>query len=149
MPEVGVGVSGADEVGRALEALGQRMHSATRRAVKDGLRLAKRRGHGQLSRYWHPPNTPTPSPPGEPPARITGHLRGSLKPTGPVPGGGGFTGWLGPTAVYGRIQELGGRTGRNHATVLPPRPYMRPTYASVLGDGSLRRVFVDAWRRAM
>ncbi|MDX3203069.1 hypothetical protein PV374_36340, partial [Streptomyces scabiei] len=91
----------------------------------------------------------TPSLPGQPPARITGHLRGSMSPTGPYPTAGGFGGKVGPTAVYSRIQELGGQTGRNHSVTLPPRPYMRPTRASVIADGSLRRIFVGAWRRAL
>ena len=32
----------------------------------------------------------------------------------------------GPTAVQSRIQELGGWTGRNYASHLPKRPYVRP-----------------------
>jgi phage gpG-like protein len=51
--------------------------------------------------------------------------------------------------VYSRIQELGGQTGRNHSVTLPPRPYMRPTRASVIADGSLRQAFVGAWRNAL
>jgi len=34
---------------------------------------------------------------------------------------------IGPTAVYSRIQELGGDTGRGHRSHLPPRPYIKPT----------------------
>lgn len=147
MPDIGVHVDGVDDLARALDILQQRMHSATRKATKDGLKLLERRAHAQLSRYYHPPNTPTPSPPGQPPARITGHLRGSLTPTGPVSTGGGFTGQLGPTAVYSRIQELGGQAGRGHSVTLPPRPYMRPTVRSSRSD--LRAIYVEAWRRAM
>jgi hypothetical protein len=145
--EVSVSVSGADDFGAALDALELRVVSATRRATKDGLTLLERRTHGRLSRYYHPPRTPTPSPPGEPPARITGHLRGSLSPTGPVPTGSGFSGQLGPTAVYSRIQELGGRAGRNHSVTLPPRPYLAPTVRDAHDD--LRRLYVEAWSRAM
>jgi phage gpG-like protein len=147
VPDISVSVTGADEFAAALDALQQRMHSATRKATKDGLKLLERRAHSQLSRYYHPPNTPTPSPPGEPPARITGHLRGSLSPTGPVPTGGGFTGQLGPTAVYSRIQELGGQTGRNHSVTLPPRPYLKPAVLGARSD--LARIYLEAWRRAM
>jgi hypothetical protein len=147
VPDVRVGVDGADEFAAALDALQQRLHSATRKATKDGISFLQRRAHGQLSRYYHPPGTPTPSPPGQPPARITGHLRGSLSPTGPVPTGGGFTGQLGPTAVYGRIQELGGVTGRGHSVTLPPRPYLKPTVRSSRSD--LARIYLEAWRRAM
>lgn len=145
--DIGVTVEGADEFATALDALQQRMTSATRKATKDGLTLLERRTRSRLSRYYHPPNTPTPSPAGEPPARISGHLRGSLSPTGPVPTGSGFSGRLGPTAVYSRIQELGGRAGRNHSVTLPPRPYLAPTLRDVRDD--LRRQYLEAWQRAM
>lgn len=145
--DVTVSVDGVDAFAAYLDALEQRVVSATRRATKDGLSLLQRRTHSRLSRYYHPPGTPTPSPPGEPPARISGHLRGSLTPTGPVPTGGGFSGQLGPTAVYSRIQELGGRAGRNHSVTLPPRPYLAPTVRDAHSD--LRRLYVDAWQHAM
>jgi len=147
--DVGINVQGADQLAAALDQMALRVRAATRSGAKDGIRLVQRRAFVQLSRYSHPPNTPTPSPPGQPPARISGHLRGGLSPTGPYPVGGGYGGKVGPTAVYSRIQELGGQAGRNHAVTLPPRPYMRPTHASVIADGSLRRVFVGAWRRAL
>jgi phage gpG-like protein len=51
--------------------------------------------------------------------------------------------------VYSRIQELGGRTGRNHATYLPPRPYMRPALNQLIGSGELTRVATDAFERAV
>lgn len=149
MPDISVSVHGQDQVAAALDRIALRVRTATRSAVKDATRLVQRRATVQLSRYSHPRGTPTPSPPGQPPARISGYLRGSLSPTGPYPTGGGFGGKLGPTAVYSRIQELGGQAGRNHSVTLPPRPYMRPTQASVIADGSLRRIFVGAWRRAL
>lgn len=147
MSDITIAVEGVDEFAAALDALQQRLHSATRKATGDGIKLLQRRAHSRLSRYYHPPNTPTPSPPGEPPARISGHLRGSLKPTGPVPIAGGYTGSLGPTAVYSRIQELGGQAGRNHSVTLPPRPYLAPTLRDSRND--LRRLYVEAWSRAM
>lgn len=150
MTEVRVGVSGADAFSAALDQVAVRVRAATRKATGEGIRLARRRSWAELSRYgYHPAGTPTPSPPGQPPAIITGHLRGSLSPTGPYPTSGGFGGRLGPTAVYGRIQELGGRAGRGHSVTLPPRPYMRPAYERMRADGSLRRLYVDAWRRAL
>lgn len=149
MSDISVTVSGGDAVAAALDRIARRVRTATRSAVKDANRLVQRRAMTELSRYSHPPHTPTPSPPGQPPARITGHLLGSLSPTGPYPIAGGFGGKVGPTAVYSRIQELGGRAGRNHSVTLPPRPYMRPTRAKIVADGSLRQVFVGAWRRAL
>lgn len=147
--DIAVSVQGLDDFDAALDKIAIRVRAATRKGTRQAIRLVERRATVHLSRYYHPPNTPTPSPPGEPPARITGHLRGSLSPTGPYPTGGGFGGKVGPTAVYSRIQELGGQAGRNHSVTLPPRPYMRPTRASVIADGSLRRAFAGAWRAAL
>lgn len=146
---IGITVTGLAEVERTLLLAEQRISSATRKATSEGIRLAQRRAHGELSRYSHAAGTPTPSPAGGPPARISGHLRGSLNPTGPIPTGDGFLGRLGPTAPYARIQELGGVTGRGHATTLPARPYMRPVYDRMIADGSLRAVYFQAWGRAL
>lgn len=144
---IGITVTGIAEAEQALLAMEQRIRSATRKAVSESMKMAQRGAHAQLSRYSHAPGTPTPSPPGEPPARITGNLRGSLSPTGPIPTGAGFMGRLGPTAPYARIQELGGVTGRG--SVLPARPYMRPTYERMLASGELHALFTRAWLRAL
>lgn len=73
----------------------------------------------------HPRGTPTPSAPGTPPARISGRLRDSVMPELPTGGGGVWTSLMGPHGVvYAAIQQRGGVAGRNHASHLPPRPYM-------------------------
>ena len=75
----------------------------------------------------HPPRTKTPAPPGAPPSLITGRLLGSVRKTRSY--ASGATEWtthVAPTTVYARIQELGGRAGRGHRSLLPPRPYVRP-----------------------
>lgn len=146
---ISINVKGLAEAERALLDKEQRIRSATRKATSEGIRLAGRRAHAELSRYSHAPGTPTPSPAGAPPARVSGNLRGSLSPTGPVPTAGGFLGRLGPTAPYSRIHEYGGVTGRDHATVLPARPYMRPVHDGIVSDDSLRALYVRAWARAM
>lgn len=146
---IGLNATGFAELEKALDLAEQRIRAATRKATSEGIRLATRTAHAQLSRYSHAPGTPTSAPPGGPPARISGTLRGSLNPTGPVPTGGGFIGRLGPTAAYSRVQELGGATGRGHATTLPARPYMRPTYDRLISEGTLQAVFAQAWGRAL
>lgn len=147
MADIAVTIEGADELTAALDALWERAHAATRTATADGMALVQRQTRTNLSRYSHARGTPTPSPPGEPPARISGHLRGSLSPTGPLPGGGGFTGEIGPTAVYSRIQELGGQAGRGHSATLPARPYLAPAVRA--SRDQLRRLYIDAWSRAL
>lgn len=110
---------------------------------------AERAMKAKLSERSHPPRTPTPSPPGSAPAIITGTLRRSV--TGTPPRQTGTYRWettAGPTVVYSRIQELGGRTGRNHATYLPPRPYVSPAMRELRASGRLSKVATDAFARA-
>lgn len=143
-------VSGISEVISALRAMGERAAAATPQAVVAGQAVIEGRARAALSRYSHPPGTPTPAPPGGPPALVTGRLRSSFDLAGPTQQGVGV--WrsvMGPTAVYARIQELGGRAGRNHASVLPARPYLRPSVEEALHSGLVRAQFVQAWGRAI
>lgn len=99
----------------------------------------------------HPPRTKTPSPPGSPPSRISGALRGSVDDWLHVQLGLGlYETRVGPVnIVYSRIQELGGHAGRGHKTYLPPRPYMRPALDQMTGSGELTRVAAEAFERAV
>lgn len=47
--------------------------------------------------------------------------------------------------AYARIHEVGGWTGRNHASYLPPRPYVAPTVISM--RGVLERIAADTFAR--
>ncbi len=40
---------------------------------------------------------------------------------------GSVTARIGTNVPYGRIHEYGGWTGRNHASYIPRRPYLRPS----------------------
>ena len=92
----------------------------------------------------HAPGTPTGSSPGSPPEVITGTLRRSIK-SGPVVkmGIAGARGQVYPTAVYARIQELGGVAG--HGSVLPARPYMGP--AEVASKPRISVIAFEEWAR--
>lgn len=133
---------------------------ATPRAMSEGLRIVERSVKKILRTYTHPEGTPTTSPPGQPPALVTGTLMRSVRTRGPYPGRRRYTyrGTVGPTAVYARIQELGGRVrarGRGHAgpqvehsyTRLPARPYVKPATNRVRRD--VRRVFANRWTAAL
>ena len=119
--------------------------AATRKATADGAHLIEKAAKEKLGETSHERGTPTPSAPGDPPSLITGNLRRSITVNGPnATQVGGFPGWraeIGPTAVYGRVQELGGWAG--HAN-LPPRPYMQPAYDDV--KPQLQGIFTKAWR---
>jgi len=112
---------------RRCDYLATRLDDGMREIVNDGVTIAHRAVAMELSRKTHPPGTPTPSIPPEPPALITGNLRRSAQDRAPqrlmraV-----WEGALRMTAAYARIQAKGGWTGRNHATYLPPRDYITP-----------------------
>lgn len=117
-----------------------------------------------LVRYSHPPFTKTPSPPGQPPALVTGTLRRSLR-VDQAHGGPVAVASLAPHTVYARIQELGGNIypvrrkflrwvedGQVHFSkhvYLPPRPYMLPARNDLVANGAFRRAASSAFRRVV
>jgi len=112
---------------RRCDYLAARLDDTMREIVGDGVTIAHRAVAVELTRKTHPPGTLTPSLPGEPPALITGNLRRSAQDRAPQRIGRAiWEGALRMTAVYARIQELGGWAGRDHASHLPPRPYIAP-----------------------
>ena len=117
-----------------------------------------------LRRYTHPPQTKTPSPPGQPPALVTGTLRRSVR----VDLARGLVvaaARVAPHTVYARIQELGGHIypvrakylrwtedGVVHFSkhvYLPARPYMAPALADTIANGSLTRAAAAAFMKAV
>lgn len=139
----------------------------------------------KLATYPHPhdPQAISPAPPFKGPVGmlttgwgrniIAGHLRDSVTVEA-MPYVHGAKVY--PTAVYARIQELGGWTGGSrtlyahirrtptgfaqfigpyksgsHHTFLPPRPYFRPTVleAATFGGSNLTRIYWEEWRDAM
>lgn len=142
--------SGLDEALAALEGAEDRVDAAMGAAVEAGVALVEGEARARLSRYSHQPRTPTPSPAGDPPALITGRLRSSFRVAGPTPEGAGrWTAVLGPTMPYARVQELGGPTGRGGASVLPPRPYLRPSVDAVVRSGRLEELMTRTVARAL
>jgi len=145
----------ADDVTAAvtarLRALQARAASAAPRAAVQAMALTGVAAtQVQLSRSSHPRRTPTPAPPGAPPSVVTGTLRRSIVFTEPVPvGQGRWVASIGGTVVYARIHEFGGQTGRNHATTLPARPYLRPTAEALSASGTLTAVAVKAFTAAL
>ena len=135
---MGESISGIAEVIAALEAAGKAAQAANFKIVTRGQVIveaaAKKSFTGQ-----HKKGAPTTSTPGSPPDVVTGTLRRSIMSEAPqAVGGDGAIGRVYPTAVYSRIQELGGRG-------LPARPYMQPAY-----DGSLTRlaeIATQEWAR--
>jgi phage gpG-like protein len=145
-----IDVVGVTQLNRALEGMVASLNRATRAATAQASHLLEREIKKTLATSSHPRGTPTPSSPGEPPSLVTGTLRRSITVKGPTPlGMGRWEAQVGPTAVYGRIQELGGVTGRGGATELPPRPYVRPAYEKLAASGALTSLYHSAWRAAI
>jgi phage gpG-like protein len=141
-----------DQVVVRLKATSRRAAGPAARAATTAMARAYQRGvvATELSRYSHTRGTRTPSPPGEPPARVSGALARSIK-TSPAKETepGHWSSSVGPRVVYGRIQELGGQSGRGRRTTTPPRPYLRPAVDRMRGDGTLHRVAVEAFGQAL
>lgn len=147
----GVHVQGVEQVKRRLRALGEKSVEATGEATKQVLERVARQERILLNLGFHPRNTPTGSKPGQPPWRIGGHLSDEVKVHGPYLRGGLFNprweGAVGSSAVYARIQELGGWAGRHHRSYLPPRPHLKPAWRIV--RPTARAVYVHELRRAV
>ena len=143
-------VSGGDELRDALTAMAARVRAVTPDAVEDATDVVKEVVYESLVRLQHERGTPTPSMPGEPPAKISGDLADSLTVVGPSEvSAGQFMTVMGPRTVYARIQELGGDAGRGHRSHLPERPYLRPATEAAVDDPAVREVFVRAWAAAL
>lgn len=140
-------LEGTRQWGRALSIIESRIGRATWVATNESLLLLERAGKAMLRRYTHAPGTPTTSPPGEPPALVSGNLSRSWKSSPPESRKQGVVeGKTGPTAVYSRIQELGGKAGPNGPT-LPARPYVKPVW-----DANRERVhsiYAARWSQAL
>jgi hypothetical protein len=134
----------------AREATGKGAHlieAATKQKLAESSGTVTRGQRDSRGRFTR--NQTSPSPPGQPPALQTGQLRRSVRVEGPTrTGPGAWESKTGPTAAYGRIQELGGVTGRGGATTLPARPYLGPALKELIDSGRLAEVYTQAWRSA-
>lgn len=116
---------------------------ATERATTRGVHEIERAAKIGLTTYSHTAGTPTPSPPGAPPALITGSLMRSVHTQRANRVRRGVYGArVGPTSPYGRAQELG-YPPRN----LPPRPFLKPRVRASLAK--IHGIYRDQWAEAM
>lgn len=133
------------EFGAALLAVQAKQVAATGAATGKALHLIERRTKEKLATTSHKRGEPTPSMPGEPPSLVSGALRRSAQVEGPSPMGPiSWEGSVGPTMEYGRIQELGGSTGRSE---LPARPYLSPAFDEALPE--IAEIYAEAWAAAL
>jgi phage gpG-like protein len=127
--------NGMDDVIAKLRLLRDRAPVTADLAAAAMAAVVMRAVQEELGKTSHDPGTATPSQPGEPPSLITGQLRRSVimktKGRGHIQ--------VGATAVYARIQELGGDAGRGHRSHLPPRPYLAPAVKRLAASGALTK----------
>lgn len=152
--------TGVKELEAAFSAIQARQIAATRSGLSKSLSLIEREAKRLLSVSGAGPGGPgrdsktgrftrgaggTPSMPGTPPHLQSGDLRRSVKQS-PIEqiGRSRFQGEVGPTIEYGRVQELGGDTGR---AILPSRPYMQPAFEGVMPQISV--IFREEWSWAL
>lgn len=156
-------VTGTEDWTGRVHAILARARAETSGAVDDALATIERAAQDNLTRYTHGPGERTGSPPGQPPALVSGALRRSVKSRRTADGPTVFGGAVGPTIIYAAIQEFGGtitpkrapmlawRTAdgwrRARSVTLPPRPYMRPAVTASIPR--IRRIVADAWTRAL
>jgi HK97 gp10 family phage protein len=131
-------VFGVAEVKAALDRIVEQSTAASVRIVKRGQAVVEANVKKQFTGA-HKRGEPTTSAPGSPPDVVTGTLRRSITSDKPSLSGFVATGRVYPTAVYARIQELGGNG-------LPARPYMQPGYEASLPE--LRDIAVEEWGKA-
>ena len=101
-----------------------------------------------LLKYPHPPGTPTEAPILKGPVGfISGRLRDSIEVTEkPI---AGFA-TVGTSLYYARINEIGGWTGKDHMSFIPPRPYFRTMVMEVdTTFEGVEHIFYEHWRTAM
>lgn len=147
--QVGAKTEGVQEYKGALRFLRARLDVETRTATREAAETMRSHIQDALHLTEHPPHTPTPSAPGTPPSWVTGHLSGTMEIEGPyLETTNRWTAIVGPTAVYGRIQELGGFSGRPRV-YLPPRPYIAPTVLELTISGGVRRAYLLRWGRVI
>jgi phage gpG-like protein len=136
---------GAKEFQRAMDETIAKQAAAAREALALSAHEVERQAKEELSIGSHAKGEPTTSPPGEPPDLVGGKLRQSVTVKGPTPAGkNSWEAQIGPTMIYGRIQELGGDTGRDGMTYLPPRPYMTPALQAA--KDFMAAAFRKAWK---
>lgn len=134
--------------GAAIDELMLRLADANWMATRDGLHTIESAVKTLLSLRPHPPRTPSPATPGSPVGLISGHLMRSVRVDGPWQRSlTTVEGSVGPTAVYARIHELSGFSGKGHRTYIPMRPYWRPSVDALLSQ--VHQGYADRWAQAI
>jgi hypothetical protein len=124
----------------ALRTYKENMPLAILRGMRKGLRVAERyaktkymeRKDNRHPKVWDPPN-PEPGPLGIRQANLVRTVTvAPMRFTGKAVIGGLRAGSA--DGRYAAIHEFGGMAGRNHASKIPPRPYLHPALADATDE---------------
>lgn len=149
MPTIKITTKGIDRAHAQLDEMVALARQAAPTMIDIVTRQVMRQEKTLLSLGTHKRGTVTGSVSPEPPWRISGKLRDSVKiERARKTGTDRWSGRVGPSddTPYGRIQELGGWTGRNHATYLPKRPSLKPAWEIV--RPTVTRRFASGWQKS-
>jgi len=139
-------LTGVEALLARLRAQSAQVQAVTPFAVTQAALWVEAAAKRLLSLSSHREGTPTPAPPGTPPSIVSGDLRRSIGVRDPAQRGQyQYSITVGPSIVYGRIQELGGIAG--HGATLPARPYMAPAWKAL--EGRIAELFAKDWRDAL
>jgi hypothetical protein len=161
-----VSVNAAADVVARLRVIRDR---AATQAVRDAATAGGQAGETLvkmvLTKTSHDAGTPTPSPKGSPPSKISGDLARSVQRTPTILLGPGVAATTyGPTVIYGTVQEFGMpisvknkqvlanvETGQifGKSVVIPPRPFMRPSTVLLIESGVLAQEMAEAFLAAL
>lgn len=128
----------------ALAAWQARTREATKASGKDAAEVIQKAIQEKLGQREYPPASPI----GEPPAKRSGDLQGSVQ-VRELGSDSGVMERIYPSTVYARIHELSGWAGYEHKSFLPKRPYVGPVRDDEETIGKARDVMVQGWRGAM
>lgn len=128
----------------ALQAWRERTRDATRAAGPKAAEVIQDAIKEKLGQREYPPAAPI----GEPPAKRSGDLQGSVT-VRELSSDSGIMERIYPSTVYARIHELSGWAGAGHRSFIPKRPYVGPVRDDTETISKARGVFVEGWRGAM
>lgn len=131
-----------------LAALAVKVDVATGHATHEAAYHVETKARELLNQRSHTRGTPTPSPRGDPPARISGDLAKSVRAHDPERHElGHWSAETVPNTPYAAIQEWGGNAGRGGSSHIPPRPYMAP--AVEYSKPQIWATYYEAWAAAV
>jgi len=140
-------VTGLSDLVAELSAMPVRLEEASKGGLRGGAFLCETEARRLLTQRAHPRGTPTPSVAPQPPAEISGALRGSVKadrePT--TKGLGQWSIRITSGLVYSAVQEHGGTVGRGSR--LPPRPYLSVALRN--RSAAMIELMIRAWAQAL